>query len=298
METQKTILGNTFKFPNTTLQVNRMGFGAMQLAGPHAYGPSKAKDGGESVLRELIAAGVNHIDTSDYYGPHFVNQRIRRTLYPYPKELVLTTKVGWRRGGAGSWIPAMSSSDITESVHDNLRNLGLDSLHIVNLRVGGELWPTEGSIGEPMMVLADLQRQGLIRHLGVSNVSPKQYEEAKKVAPVVCVQNYYNVAQRRDDRFIAQLAADGVAYVPYFPLGGMTPLQAAELDAVSECVHASPLQVALCWLLQRSPNILLIPGTSSVNHLRENLKALDLSLTPEMLQALEGLGQRGDEAKR
>ncbi|RXH58949.1 oxidoreductase [Granulicella sibirica] len=288
--TNQADLGGMFTFPGTQLQVRRMGFGAMQLAGPHAYGPSKARDGGSAVLNEVIAAGVNHIDTSDYYGPHSVNQIIRQTLHPYRDDLVIVTKLGWRRGDSGSWIPAVSASDITAGAHENLRNLGLDALEIVNLRVGGELWPTEGSIEEPMTALAELQRQGLIRHLGVSNVSPQQYAEAKKIAQIVCVQNFYNVAQRRDDAFIDQLDKEGVAYVPYFPLGGMTPLQSAELDVAAASVNATSLQVALHWLLKRSPNILLIPGTSSLLHLKENLEAVDLELSAEMLTQLNAMG--------
>jgi pyridoxine 4-dehydrogenase len=288
--TKQLHLGGTFTFPGTQSEVHRMGYGAMQLAGPHAYGPSKARDAGATVLQEVIAAGVNHIDTSDYYGPHVVNQIIKQSLHPYIDDLVIVTKLGWRRGEKGSWIPAVSSEDITGGAHDNLRNLGLDRLDVANLRVGGELWPTEGSIEEPMTALAELQRQGLIRHLGVSNVSPQQYEEAKKIAPIVCVQNFYNVAQRRDDGFIDQLAKEGVAYVPFFPFGGMTLLQSVELDAVAASVNATPLQVALHWLLQRSPNILLIPGTSSLQHLQENLRATDVGLSAEMLTKLDAMG--------
>src|SRR3984957_16572199 len=260
--------------------VYRIGYGAMQLAGPGVFGPPRDRGAALAVLRAAVAQGVNHIDTSDFYGPHVTNQIIRQALHPYPDGLVIVTKIGARRGEDKSWIPALSPKEITDGVHDNLRNLALDTLDVVNLRVGGITGPTEGSIEAPLTTLAELQRQGLIRHLGLSNVSPQQFAEAQKIAPIVGIQNLYNIAQRSDDTFIDTLAQQGVAYVPFFPLGGFTPLQSAELDQVAASLQATPMQVALAWLLQRAPNILLIPGTSSLQHLRENLNAATLQLPP------------------
>jgi pyridoxine 4-dehydrogenase len=288
--TTQTNLGGSFTLPGTSMTVNRMGYGAMQLAGPQVWGPPRDTDAAISVLREAVAAGVNHIDTSDFYGPHVTNQIIKQALHPYPKDLVIVTKVGARRGEDKSWIHALSPQELIDAVHDNLRNLGLDALDVVNLRVGGVMGPSEGSIEEPLTVLADLQRQGLIRHLGLSNISPEQLAEAQKIAKIVCVQNLYNVAHRIDDGFLDDLARQGIAFVPFFPLGGFTPLQSATLDAAAVSLKVTPMQVALAWLLQRSPNILLIPGTSSVQHLRENLSAASLQLPPETLAALDAIG--------
>jgi pyridoxine 4-dehydrogenase len=287
--TKQTNLGGTFTLPGTSMTVNRMGYGAMQLAGPHVWGPPRDVEAAIAVLREAIAQGVNHIDTSDFYGPHVTNQIIRQALHPYPDDLVIVTKIGARRGEDKSWIPALSPKEITDGVHDNLRNLALDTLDVVNLRVGGIAGPSEGSIEAPLRTLAELQRQGLIRHLGLSNVSPRQFAEAQKIAPIVCIQNLYNIAQRSDDAFIDNLAQQGVAYVPFFPLGGFTPLQSAELDQVAASLQATPMQVALAWLLQRAPNILLIPGTSSLQHLRENLNAATLQLPPQSRAALDAI---------
>jgi pyridoxine 4-dehydrogenase len=288
--TQQTELAGSFTLPNTSVTMNRMGYGAMQLAGPQVWGPPRDMDAAVAVLREAVASGVDHIDTSDFYGPHVTNQIIKQALHPYPENLVIVTKVGARRGADKSWIHALSRQELIDAVHDNLRNLGLDKLDVVNLRVGGVMGPTEGSIEEPLTVLADLKRQGLIRHLGVSNVSPKQLAEAQKISEIVGVQNLYNVAHRNDDAFIDDLAKQGIAYVPFFPLGGFTPLQSSELDAVAASLEATPMQVALAWLLHRSPNILLIPGTSSVKHLRENLAAATLQLTPKVLADLDVIG--------
>jgi pyridoxine 4-dehydrogenase len=282
-------LGGSFTLPGTSMTLNRMGYGAMQLAGPHVWGPPRDVDAAISVLREAVALGVDHIDTSDFYGPHVTNQIIKQALHPYPEELVIVTKVGARRGEDKSWIPALSRQELIDGVHDNLRNLGLDRLDVVNLRVGGVMGPSEGSIKEPLTVLAELQRQGLIRHLGLSNVSPQQLAEAQGIAEIVCVQNLYNVAQRNDDGFIDDLAQRGIAFVPFFPLGGFTPLQSSALDSVAASLKATPMQVALAWLLQRSPNILLIPGTSSVEHLRENLNAATLQLPPEAIVELDAI---------
>jgi pyridoxine 4-dehydrogenase len=287
--TKQTNLGGTFTLPGTSMTVNRMGYGAMQLAGPHVWGPPRDVEAAIAVLREAIAQGVNHIDTSDFYGPHVTNQIIWQALHPYPDDLVIVTKIGARRGEDKSWIPALSPKEITDGVHDNLRNLALDTLDVVNLRVGGIAGPSEGSIEAPLRTLAELQRQGLIRHLGLSNVSPQQFAEAQKIAPIVCIQNLYNIAQRSDDAFIDNLAQQGVAYVPFFPLGGFTPLQSAELDQVAASLQATPMQIALAWLLQRAPNILLIPGTSSLQHLRENLNAGTLQLPPQSRAALDAI---------
>jgi pyridoxine 4-dehydrogenase len=267
-----------------------MGYGAMQLAGPHVYGPPRDADVAVAVLREAVASGVDHIDTSDFYGPHVTNQIIKQALHPYPDELVIVSKIGARRGTDKSWIPALSRQEIIDAVHDNLRNLGLDRLDVVNLRVGGIMGPSAGSIKEPLTVLAELKDQGLIRHLGLSNVSPEQLAEAQTISEIVCIQNFYNVAQRADDAFIDDLAEQGIAYVPFFPLGGFSPLQSAELDTAAAAVGATPMQVALAWLLHRSPNVLLIPGTSSVGHLRENLKAATLQLPREVIADLDAIG--------
>src|SRR5215472_8578084 len=276
-------IGGSFTFPGNSMTVHRMGYGAMQLAGPGVFGPPRDPDAAVAILREAIAEGVNHIDTSDYYGPHVTNQLIKRALHPYPDELVIVTKLGARRGADKSWIPALSRQELIDGVHDNLRNLGLDTLDVVNLRVGGFAEPTEGSIEEPLTALAELKRQGLIRHIGLSNISPKQFAEGQKVTEIVCVQNFYNVAHRNDDSFIDDLAPQGVAYVPFFPLGGFTPLQSLVLDGVAAALQVTPMQVALAWLLQRSSNILLIPGTSSVEHLRENLQAANLQIPSAVL---------------
>ncbi len=283
-------LGGVFTLSGTSLSLNRMGYGAMQLAGPQVWGPPRDIDAAVAVLRDAVAAGVNHIDTSDFYGPHVTNQIIRRALHPYPDGLVIVTKVGARRGEDKSWIHALSRQELIDGVHDNLRNLGLDALDVVNLRVGGLAAPSEGSIEEPLTVLADLKLQGLIRHLGLSNVSAVQLAEAQKITEIVCVQNFYNVANRSDDGFIDELAKEGIAYVPFFPLGGFTPLQSSVLDAAAASLASTPMQVALAWLLQRSPNILLIPGTSSLEHLRENLKAATLGLSSEVVARLDSIG--------
>jgi len=285
--TTQTNLGGNFKFANASLTVNRMGYGAMQLAGPQVWGPPRDPDEAVRVLREAIDTGVNHIDTSDYYGPHVTNQIIKQALHPYRDGLVIVTKVGARRGNDKSWIHALSRQDLIDAIHDNLRNLGVDKLDVVNLRVGGVHGPSEGSIEEPLTVLAEFQRRGLIRHLGLSNVTPQQFAAGQKICGIVCVQNAFNIAQRNDDVFVDRLATLGVAYVPFFPLGGFTPLQSSELDAVAASVDATPMQVALAWLLHRAPNILLIPGTSSVKHLRENIHAAALELSPETIAQLD-----------
>jgi aryl-alcohol dehydrogenase-like predicted oxidoreductase len=283
-------LGGTLAFPGTSFAVHRLGYGAMQLAGPGVFGPPKDRAAAVSVLREAVAAGVNHIDTSDFYGPHLTNQIIREALHPYPAGLVIVTKVSARRGPDKSWIPAFSREELTQAVHDNLRHLGLDVLDVVNLRsMLNPHHPAEGSLEAPFTVLADLRQQGLIRHLGISNATPTQVAEAQRIAPVVCVQNNYNLAHRHDDTLIDDLARQGIPYVPYFPLGGFTPLQSSTLSAVAERLGASPMQVALAWLLHRSPNILLIPGTSSLAHLRENLAAATLKLTPDILTELDSI---------
>src|SRR5262244_3324476 len=287
--TEQTKLGGTFTLSGTSTSLYRMGYGAMQLAGPEVWGPPRDVDAAVAVLREAVELGVNHIDTSDYYGPHVTNQLIKRALHPYGKDLVIVTKLGARRGEDKSWIPALSRQELIDGVHDNLRNLGLDALDVVNLRVGGFAEPSEGSIAEPLSVLADLKRQGLIRHVGLSNVTPRQLAEAQTITEIVCVQNFYNVAHRNDDGFIDDLAARGIAYVPFFPLGGFTPLQSSELNEAAASLKATSMQVALAWLLQRSANILLIPGTSSVEHLRENLKAASLVIPSEVLTRLNAI---------
>ena len=270
--------------------VKRLGYGAMQLAGPGVFGPPKDRDAALAVLREAVALGINHIDTSDYYGPHVTNQIIREALYPYPDDLTIVTKIGARRGADGSWLPAFSGPELTQAVHDNLRNLGLDALDVINLRaIFGVEAPTEGSIEEQMTVLADLQRQGLVRHIGLSNVTTAQIAEARAIAPIVCVQNMYNIVHRSDDALIDDLERNGIAYVPFFPLGGFSPLQSSKLSNVASRLGATPTQVALAWLLNRSPNILLIPGTSSVAHLRENVAAAALDLPDEMVRTLDSI---------
>jgi aryl-alcohol dehydrogenase-like predicted oxidoreductase len=264
--------------------------GSMQLAGPGVFGPPKDRKTALAVLREAVAAGVNHIDTSDFYGPHVTNQIIREALHPYPDDLVIVTKIGARRGADASWLPAFSPAELTQAVHDNLRNLGLDALDVVNLRaMFGTHGPAEGSIEEPLSVLAELQRKGLVRHIGLSNVTPAQIEQGRRIAPIVCVQNNYNLAHRDDDDLIGDLARQGTAYVPFFPLGGFTPLQSGTLDAVAARLGATPMAVALAWLIQRSPNILLIPGTSSLAHLRENLAAASLTLSKDDVADLNGI---------
>jgi pyridoxine 4-dehydrogenase len=288
--TKRMELGGSFTFPGTSMTLNRMGYGAMQLAGPQVWGPPRDVDGAIAVLREAVAVGVNHIDTSDFYGPHVTNQIIKQALHPYPDGLVIVTKVGARRGTDKSWIHALSRQELMDGVHDNLRNLGLDRLDVVNLRVGGIMGPSEGSIKEPLTVLAELKRQGLIRHLGLSNVSPEQLAEAQTITEIVCVQNLYNLAHRNDDGFINDLARQGIAYVPFFPLGGFTPLQSSALDAAAASLQVRPMQVALAWLLQRSPNILLIPGTSSAEHLGENLRAATLQIPSEIIANLDAIG--------
>jgi aryl-alcohol dehydrogenase-like predicted oxidoreductase len=273
--------------------VSRMGYGAMQLAGPGVFGPPKDRAAALAVLREAVARGVNHIDTSDFYGPHVTNQLIREALSPYPQDLVIVTKVGARRGADASWIPAQSPAELAQAVHDNLANLGVEVLEVVNLRVMGRVHaPSEGSIEEPFTALAELRRQGLIRHLGLSNVTSAQVAEARAIAPVACVQNHYNLAHRDDDALIDELAGLGLAYAPFFPLGGFTPLQSSTLSEVAAELGATPMQAALAWLLQRAPNILLIPGTSSVAHLRENLAAADLALPAAALARLEAVGRK------
>ncbi len=286
----ETSLGGTFTFPGTSLTVQRIGYGAMQLAGPGVWGPPKDPEGAVTLLRKAVAAGVNHIDTADFYGPHITNQIIRRALHPYPAGLVIVTKLGARRPTDKSWQPAISPQDLTAGVHDNLRNLGLEALDIVNYRAMGSVHgPREGSIAEQVSVLAELRRQGLIRHIGLSNVTATQVAEARVITDIVCVQNNYNLANRHDDALIDELARQGIAYVPFFPLGGFTPLQSSTLSAVADRLGAKPMQVALAWLLHRSPNILLIPGTSSVGHLRENLAAGQLTLSAQILAELDGI---------
>jgi pyridoxine 4-dehydrogenase len=283
-----TLPGGTFTMADD-LTVTRMGYGAMQLAGPHVFGPPADRDAAVAVLREATALGITHIDTSDYYGPHVTNQIIKEALHPYPDELHIVTKVGARRDADGGWPPALTPDELRQAVYDNLRNLGLEALAVVNLRVGGLDTPTPGSLAEPFTVLAELQQEGLIKHLGISTVSAEQVAEAQSIAPIVCVQNFYNVAHRADDDLIDSLAAQGIAYVPYFPLGGFSPLQSEALDSVAARLDATPMAVALAWLLQRSPNILLIPGTSSVAHLRENVTGAALTLPEDELTELNSI---------
>jgi pyridoxine 4-dehydrogenase len=282
--------GASFTLPGASITLNRMGYGAMQLAGPEVWGPPRDPDGAIAVLREAVAAGVNHIDTSDFYGPHVTNRIIKQALHPYPEGLVIVTKVGARRNADKSWVPALSHRELVAAVHDNLRNLGLDTLDVVNLRVGGVMGPSEGSLEEPLTALAELKRQGLIRHLGLSNVSSEQLAEGRTITDIVCVQNLYNLAYRNDDGLLDDLAGLGIAYVPFFPLGGFSPLQSSALDTAAASLQATPMQVALAWLLQRSPNILLIPGTSSIKHLRENLNAATLNLPLETIADLDSIG--------
>jgi aryl-alcohol dehydrogenase-like predicted oxidoreductase len=278
-------------FPLGGRAVRRLGYGAMQLAGPGVFGPPKDRGAALAVLREAVASGVNHIDTSDFYGPHFTNQLIREALHPYPDDLVIVTKIGARRGADGSWNPAFSRDELIQAVQDNLRNLGLDALELVNLRcMFDPHHPAEGSIEAPLAVLAELQRQGLVRHIGLSHVTATQIAEGRRLCEIVCVQNHYNLAQLADDALIDQLAGDGIAYVPYFPLGGFSPLQSADLSAVAARLGAAPMQVALAWLLGRSPNILLIPGTSSLAHLRENLAAAGIALPDDSIKQLANIG--------
>jgi pyridoxine 4-dehydrogenase len=281
-----TKLGGNFILPGTSLTLNRIGYGAMQLAGPNVWGPPRDVDEAIAVLREAVALGINHIDTSDFYGPHITNQIIRQALHPYPGDLTIVTKVGYVRGEDQSWNPAFSADELKAAVEDNLRNLGLEVLDVVNLRVGGTAEPAGGSIEEPLTVLADLKRQGLIRHIGLSNITSQQFTQAESIAEIVCVQNQYNLAHREDDVLIDELAAKGIAFVPFFPLGGFTPLQSSALEGAAKSLNATLMQVALVWLLQRSPNILLIPGTSSVAHLRENLNAATLQLPPQTVTDL------------
>ncbi|HEY6248281.1 MAG TPA: aldo/keto reductase family oxidoreductase [Pyrinomonadaceae bacterium] len=285
----------SFTLPGTSLTVNRMGYGAMQLAGPGVFGPPRDVNAAVAVLREAVDSGVNHIDTSDYYGPHITNQIIKQALHPYTDDLVIVTKVGARRGSDKSWIPALSRQELIDAVHDNLKNLSLDVLDVVNLRVGGVLAPSEGSIEEPLAALSELKRQGLITSIGLSNVTPTQLGQAQTITEIVCIQNQYNLARRDDDEFIDDLAARGIAYVPFFPLGGFSPLQSSALDSAAASLQATPMQVALAWLLQRAPNMLLIPGTSSVEHLRENLQASKIQIPSEVLADLDAIGRQAKE---
>ncbi|MGO9453525.1 MAG: aldo/keto reductase family oxidoreductase [Candidatus Binataceae bacterium] len=289
---RQTDLASSFTLPGSAMTVNRMGYGAMQLAGRDGnklvWGPPRDVDAAIAVLREAIASGVNHIDTADFYGPHVTNQIIRKALSPYPDDLVIVTKISARRGEDGSWIPAFSREELTAAVHDNLCNLRLDVLDVVNLRSMFSIHePAEGSIEAPMTVLAELQQKGLVRHIGLSNVTTAQIAEARKIAPIVCVQNHYNLAHRTDDALISDLARNGIAYVPFFPLGGFTPLQSSSLSDVAARLNGTPMQVALAWLLQRAPNILVIPGTSSIKHLRENLRASMLQIPVEVIADLD-----------
>ena len=280
----------TFKLGERS--VKRMGYGAMQLAGPRVFGPPKDRPAAIAVLRKAVASGVDHIDTSDFYGPHVTNQIIREALHPYPKDLVIVTKIGAKRGDDASWNLAMTPAELTSAVHDNLRNLGVDALEVVNLRFMFDVHgPAEGPIEAPLTVLADLQRKGLVRHIGLSNATSKQVADARAIAPIVCVQNHYNIAHRDDDALIDDLAAAGAAYAPFFPLGGFTPLQSTALSEMAKTLEATPMQVALAWLLKRAPNILLIPGTSSLGHLRENLAAAELELPADAMTRLDAIGK-------
>lgn len=283
-------LGKSGTFQLGNRQVKRLGYGAMQLAGPGVFGPPKDREGAIAVLRAAVKAGVNHIDTSDFYGPYITNQIIREALHPYPDDLTIVTKIGAIRGAEGSWEPAFSRDQLTQAVHDNLRNLGLEVMDVVNLRIMFDVHgPAEGSIEEQVTTLAELQRKGLLRHIGLSNVTPKQIEEARRICDIVCVQNMYNIAHRHDDALVDKLADNGIAYVPFFPLGGFSPLQSATLNDVALRLEATPMQVALAWLLQRSPNILLIPGTSSVTHLQENMAAAELKLPEDAVSELDAI---------
>jgi pyridoxine 4-dehydrogenase len=292
---EQTGLAGSFTLPGTSMTVNRMGYGAMQLAGRDGnklvWGPPRDVDAATALLREAVASGVNHIDTADFYGPHITNEIIRKALHPYPGDLVIVTKISARRGEDGSWIPAYSREELIAAVHDNLRNLGLDVIDVVNLRSMHSIHePAEGSIEAPLTVLAELQQKGLVRHIGLSNVTPAQVAEARRIVPIVCVQNHYNLAHRTDDGLIADLARDGIAYVPFFPLGGFSPLQSTTLSEVAVRLDATPMQVALAWLLQRSPNILVIPGTASIEHLRENLQSSALQIPSEVIDDLNAIG--------
>ena len=292
MNTQ-TNLGGEFNLPGTSISLNRMGYGAMQLAGKGVFGPPRDEDAAVAVLREAVEIGINHIDTSDFYGPHITNQLIKQALHPYPDDLTIVTKVGAKRGDDGSWNPAMAPDDLKDAVHSNLKNLGLETLDVVNLRLmgaGAGHGPAEGSLEEPLAVLIELQKQGLIQHIGLSNVTSKQVAQGREITNIVCVQNQYNLAHREDDALVGELAHAGIAYVPFFPLGGFSPLQSSALEEVAADLQATPLQVALAWLLQRSPNILLIPGTSSVAHLRENVAAAQLQIPDEMIEKLDAIG--------
>jgi len=283
-----TLPGGTFKLADD-LELTRMGYGAMQLAGPHVFGPPKDHDTAVAVLKEVIALGINHIDTSDFYGPHVTNKLIKEALHPYPEQLRIVTKVGARRDGEGNWLPANSPDELRQAVHDNLTNLGLEAMDVVNLRIMDEDAAAGSSIAEQFNVLVELQKEGLIKHLGLSTVTAAQIEEAQAIAPIVCVQNMYNIANRKDDALIDSLAEQGIAYVPYFPLGGFSPLQSDTLTTVANRLNATPMGVALAWLLQRSPNILLIPGTSSVEHLRENVTGAGLELSADDIKELDSI---------
>jgi pyridoxine 4-dehydrogenase len=290
-----TSISQSGTFPLGGRAVKRLGYGAMQLAGPGVFGPPKDRDAALAVLREAVASGVDHVDTSDFYGPHVTNQIIREALHPYPDDLVIVTKIGARRGEDASWLPAFSPEELTQAVHDNLRNLGLDVLEVVNFRVMLDPHgPAEGSIEAPLTVLADLQRRDLVRHVGLSNATPAQISEARRICEIACVQNQYNLAHRDDDAMIDDLAQAGIAYVPFFPLGGFAPLQSSTLSNVAQRLRATPMQVALAWLLRRAPNLLLIPGTSSVAHLKENLAAADLNLPDGVLSDLDGVASMRD----
>ncbi len=286
--TSTTLPGGTFTLADD-LTLTRMGYGAMQLAGPHVFGPPADHDGALAVLREVVDLGITHIDTSDFYGPHITNQLIKEALHPYPEQLRIVTKVGALRDAEGNWPKALAPDQLRQAIHDNLTNLGVNALDVVNLRVGGLDAPTPGSIAEPFSVLAEMQQEGLIKHLGVSTVTAEQIAEAESIAPVVCVQNFYNIANRQDDALVDSLAEKGVAYVPYFPLGGFSPLQSDTLASVAGRLNTTPMAVALAWLLQRSPNILLIPGTSSVEHLRENVAGAGLHLPDDAIEELNGI---------
>ncbi len=290
--TDRNDLGGEFTLPGTSISLKRMGYGAMQLSGPGIFGPPKDRKAAVAILREAVERGVNHIDTCDYYGPHITNQIIKEALHPYPEDLHLVTKIGARRGADGSWLPASSPEELKQAVHDNLHNLGLNVLDVVNLRIMFGEKPTEGSIEESLTTLAELQQQGLVRHVGLSNVTSTQVAEGRQIANIACVQNHYNLAHRDDDDLIGELARDGIAYVPFFPLGGFTPLQSETLNSVAARLDATPMQVALAWLLQRSPNILLIPGTSSVAHLHQNLLAAELRLPAEVIVELDSIAAK------
>ena len=294
--TSTTLPGGTFKVADDLI-LTRMGYGAMQLAGPHVFGPPKDHDGALAVLREVVKLGINHIDTSDYYGPHITNQLIIEALHPYPEKLRIVTKVGALRDAEGNWPKALAPDQLRQAIHDNLVNLGVSALDVVNLRVGGLDAPEPGSIAEPFSVLAEMRQEGLIKHLGVSTVSAEQVAEAQSIAPVVCVQNFYNIANRRDDSLIDSLAEQGIAYVPYFPLGGFSPLQSDTLSSVAVRLNTTPMAVALAWLLQRSPNILLIPGTSSVEHLRENVAGAGLQLPDDAIKELNDISGQEERVK-